>query len=61
MPICITFIKVIQMHYIILLFCNKQVGLAVIIYSIYFIYAIPYGHIDNINPIHTCITLIKVM
>jgi hypothetical protein len=51
-----------QMHLIILLFlplkfsCNK-------FYFIYFIRAIPYGHINNIiyNPIHTCITLIKLM
>jgi hypothetical protein len=30
---------------------------------IYFICAIPYGHIDNIisNPIHTCIAFIKMM
>jgi hypothetical protein len=31
MPICMTFIKVMQMHWIILLFCSKQVGLVVII------------------------------
>ncbi len=52
-----------QMHWIILLFCNKQVDLGVTILSHLFLGAIPYEHIDNIisNPIHTCITLIKVM
>jgi hypothetical protein len=33
MPICITFIKVMQMHWIILFFCNTQVGLIVTILS----------------------------
>jgi hypothetical protein len=31
MPICITLIKVMQRHWIILLFCNKQIGLVVTI------------------------------
>jgi hypothetical protein len=33
MPICITFIKVMQMHWIILLFYNTQVGLVITILS----------------------------
>jgi len=33
MPICIMFIKVMQMHWIILFFCNTQVGLIVTILS----------------------------
>jgi hypothetical protein len=47
----------------ILLFCNNQIGLVVIILFHLFHPHNIYGHIDNIifNPIHTCITLIKLM
>jgi hypothetical protein len=54
MPICITLIKVMQMHWIILLFCNKQINLIVLFYLIYFIHIIS-------NLIHTYVTLVKIM
>jgi hypothetical protein len=45
------------------LLCNNQIGLIIIILLHLFHPHNIYGHIDNIifNPIHTCITLIKVM
>jgi hypothetical protein len=68
---CITFIKVMQMHCIILLLCNihAQDNIFHLIWflnaitRLFWSYAIPYGHIDHIisNPIHTCITFIKLM